>query len=205
MSCHFRSAAPIFAALLTALPAVVIPAAPIPVEAKRIQPVYHPTELGTRWVYAAGPGPVEVIVEVTSIEEKNGVKTITAHRIEDGEQGRVWQTVRISRDGMFVSDDGGIASDPPPCLLRSPAKAGEQWSEEFNFGKRRCTGKRSVGAAEEIEVPAGRFTAVPVTFDYKLADCGDERDTTWYAPNVGEVKSVFGRSERVLKSFRKGK
>src|SRR5262249_26316579 len=53
------------------------PSAPVPKDAG--PPVdYFPTKVGTRWVYEVrGEEPAEVVEEVVSVEEKDGVRVVT--------------------------------------------------------------------------------------------------------------------------------
>ena len=65
-----------------------------------------------------------------------------------------------------------------------------------------------VGPEEEVEVPAGKFKAVPVTSINHLAG-RIQKTRHWYAPGVGLIKTApfdgdVGGTE-ILKSFTPGK
>ena len=63
-----------------------------------------------------------------------------------------------------------------------------------------------VVGVEDIEVPAGKFSAVRVEDEYSFRG-GEEksRETYWFAPNVGVVKADYGHTKVILKSFVPGK
>lgn len=65
-------------------------------------------------------------------------------------------------------------------------------------------GTMKVLAAEEIDVPAGKFTAVRVEDEYAFGGkkC---RESHWFVRDVGIVKSDFGDRKEELKSFTPGK
>jgi hypothetical protein len=68
-----------------------------------------------------------------------------------------------------------------------------------------------VGKAEWVEVPAGRYLAVPVTREYNFENEAIGSETMWYVPGIGDIKSISktkeGRvqNQTVMKSFTPGK
>ena len=73
-------------------------------------------------------------------------------------------------------------------------KSGDSW----DAGE----GKRTVYGPDEVEVPAGKFRALRVVWER-----GTVTYTSWYAPNVGEIKRTAKHGDdpaatvRLLKSF----
>ena len=64
---------------------------------------------------------------------------------------------------------------------------------------------RSLGEAQEVETPAGKFSAVPITVTFLPKDLNP--DTYWYADGVGLIKRTIGaKNEPVLelKTFTPG-
>ena len=62
-----------------------------------------------------------------------------------------------------------------------------------------------VGDTKEIETPAGKFRATPIS--YMLPRSASLVSTEWYAEGVGMVREVYanGTVTRELKSFAPGK
>jgi len=91
-----------------------------------------------------------------------------------------------------VSYRGGLGrGDKPLALIRNSGKAGDQWTSLLPIG---CGGFATATAKasgpEEVEVPAGKFRAVKVT--YTAVVWGNRRTMlVWYADGVGVVKQVY--------------
>jgi hypothetical protein len=190
-------------------------AAPVPKQAN--QPIlYHPTQVGTKWVYTFGTED-ETHAITDTVETVDGT-VVNVVDVDDLGVGLPWHKLLVSGTGITRIEMFGTKLDPPDTLVRTPGKRGDTW--EINAtGKRdgldplrlrkdgniTVIGKRKVEMAEErINVPAGAFTAIRVEAD--LAWNGNPRQSTaWYAPGVGLVKLVSGNIEKVLKSFTLGK
>jgi hypothetical protein len=178
------------------------PAAPIPEGAGR-PAFYHPTAVGTRWVYhrkrvIGSEDDTEVITAVKWL----GQEAFVSVAVES--DGRVipLRTVRVSADGVFtVARSDGSKVDPPRPWLKAPLRSGATWELADADIQMRST----VRGREEVEVPAGKYQAMRVDSTVRLK--GEViRMTEWYAPGVGEVKQVIdGQSTEVLKSFTPGK
>lgn len=191
---------------VTALLAVSL-AAPVP-KAKAAE-LYYPTVEGTKRVMQTRPGGRTAVATetVTKVTEKDGTYTVTiAHEIN----GRTDEVeYRVSEEGVFLLPDPGDEKGEPAALLKLPAKEGDTWmSERPGRGNVTFTATYTVGKEEEVEVPAGKFKAVPVTFQ---SDGGGLviNVTRWYAAGVGVVRVVSktNGTERVqeLKEFTPGK
>ena len=93
---------------------------------------------------------------------------------------------------------GGTGPPEPAVLLKLPAKPGDTWTEAHLTW--------TVWEAE-VEVPAGKSTAIPVSTELEVPGEAGKR-TVWFAPGVGMVKTVttaFGIDRTtVLKSFTPG-
>jgi hypothetical protein len=104
----------------------VAPSAPVPKDAGPPAD-YFPTRIGTRWVYdVRGDEPAEVVEEVVSVEEKDGVRVVTLcvkHKSVDAAT-RIPVT-SIYKEKALVRKDGVFAvtwwsAAPGLCLLRLP-------------------------------------------------------------------------------------
>jgi hypothetical protein len=159
-------------------------------------------------VYAtAGPRPTEYTEVVTGVEAKDGTTLVAVGR--EG-KGRVtpFSTLEVSGRGLYRVKTGNTKMDPPRCLLKLPAKAGDTWAHVPPPNQGLKAGYTHRGE-EEVDVPAGKYTAVKVEAELELRDGTTSRVTYWYAPGVGRVKQVTrtktGESVEVLKSFTPGK
>jgi hypothetical protein len=167
-------------------------AAPVPKDAGK-NPLYFPTTAGARWVYEDSFGGEES-VEVADVE-KDGDKLIVARRGFDGNNTDYAKMI-VTADGLRQERE--LADGKVGWVLKSNLKSGESW--EVPDG-----GRRTVSGPEEVEVPAGKYRALKVVWEAEGRTL-----TSWYAPNVGEVKRTVktGGAERVtraLKSFTDGK
>jgi hypothetical protein len=188
-------------------------AAPVPKE--KDQSAYFPAKKGDRWVYEHRPGgrdaPRERVEVTIAVEEKNGAKLVSVG-LEFPDGVVPLRALEVSDKGLFeVAHGAGGQSfprDTPDCLLRLPARAGDEWDGHTGPTTRREKARRSVGGFERVEVPAGTFEAVRV--EEESTDRGQPtRATCWYARGAGLVKRVHKRGDLesvvALKSFTPGK
>lgn len=196
----------VLAGLLVAVGLVV--AAPVPKAAKKAPP--YPYDMGTRWEYIRNGDPKTVQVEeVVEVEEKDGVVRFkTDITTPTGEKQFEWYTIK---DGEIVlSANSGSTFDPPMLIRKDVMATGDEWAVEWGTkvdNQATYTAKQTltVGKAEELTTPAGKFTAIPVIRKYNGATTGM---TMWYADGVGMIKHTQdGQKEPVqeLKSFTRGK
>jgi hypothetical protein len=171
---------------------------------KEREPVlYFPIQEGATWVWEvrSGEGKTESSETVIKVESKDGKHTVTVDRGRDGV--RVTGHYEVSDRGLARVGGKGREAARVAVLLKLPAKPGDAWTIDLpgKEGKVTCT----VGAEEDVTVPAGKFRAIPVTTEFDLGT-EKEKGTTWYAPGIGPVKiQTEGREGRVLKSFTPGK
>jgi hypothetical protein len=166
-------------------------------------PTFQPVAVGTKWVYDHNGR--ELVEEVTGATRADGETVLTIRFKLEG-QGELARTVAVSDKGVF---DRGIHTFTydPVCLLRYPVKAGEAW--DVSLGQQKgllgYDGRRTVGEAEPVDVPAGTFRAFPVRFEMaskngrKLGE--PEVHTWWWAPDVGVVRYQSRDTDRKLKGF----
>ena len=133
------------------------------------------------------------------MEEKDGAKIVT---IGDG-----WK-VAVSEQGLFEMENCGEKYSPPLCLLKLPSQPGDKWTTHPMFMHVKIDLVNTFMGSEEIEVPAGKFTALRV--DSEFTDGGKTlRITNWFAPGIGPIKTTMKGPDVdvvvVLKSFAPGK
>ncbi|VTR93235.1 Uncharacterized protein OS=Meiothermus silvanus (strain ATCC 700542 / DSM 9946 / VI-R2) GN=Mesil_1810 PE=4 SV=1: DUF3108 [Gemmata massiliana] len=183
-------------------------AAPVPKHLMKEPPLYYPTRVGAKWVYQIGKE--ELVLSVSAVEPTDTglLVSITNHR----PNGRTFldQKMLVTPAGVTQIESFEGKLDSPWCWLKIPCVIGQKWesdcSNDVFVQKWECT---TLGT-EEVEVPAGKFTAVRV--HTKLVVTRREggplpigsviSSVEWYAPGVGVVKvEPSPGSTRVLKSF----
>ncbi|QEL17593.1 hypothetical protein [Limnoglobus roseus] len=188
-------------------------AAPPPKAADEKAGLYYPTTVGTKWVLEtkAGDATTESTVTVTGVVEKDGVfrvttETVRATAAAAGPRATA-VTHEVSAAGLATVARAGAELKIPQPLLKLPAKKGDTWG----VGNGPAAGGMTytVGEPVEVEVPAGKFKAIPVERTESGAAGGTPfTSTLWYAPGVGLVKSVVKLRDQerttVLKSFTLG-
>jgi hypothetical protein len=172
------------------------------------QPLYFSTTEGSRRVYVVryGGNTVERTEVVSKVEKKDGVCRVSLGRDVGGEVHPM-TTVEVSDKGIFRVATAGRDLPTPNPLLKLPAKPGDTWEwEQEGPGGAGPMVKTTytVGKEEEIEVPAGKFKAIPVE---AVLDMNGRimKTTSWYAPGIGPVKTVSdsgtNQQTQVLKSI----
>ncbi len=190
---------------LVVLPLLAV-AAPVPKSVKA-PATYMSTTVGAKWVFEArsGKSVIESTEEVTAVVEKDGVSAVTVRR----------SVKHFHRsDVVYVSGSGLLARRKvraePAAVFDPGRKVGDTWLVEGFDEWLSCdtTSYFTMGAEEEITVPAGTFRAIPVTEEVYSKGKRRCKITNWYAPGVGKVKvededpSSF---TQILKEFTPGK
>ncbi|QEL19238.1 hypothetical protein [Limnoglobus roseus] len=199
-------------ALLVVAPIIV--AAPPPKEPPKKASLYFPTTVGDKRVYEAKgfSGTTENTEEVTKVEATDDVYRVTVEKKTAGKPSATVVVYAVSDKGLsFIREKDG---EPPLALprLKLPAKAGDSWDGEPDPTNKRPAGPKApvwaytVGQEEEVEVPAGKFKAIPVVLT--RSSNPPLVSSAWYAPGVGVVKTTFKAAAiegtTVLKSFTPG-
>lgn len=190
--------------------AVPLVAAPVPAHLKpKDQPVPFPSAVGTTWVYeVVGGDHTQVIADV---KQKDGATLVTTD-YHDTFGKKVSELVySVSDKGVFSVSAGAVTYDSPWCVFKYPYCEGQTWDTNQQAGGTGNRGKRTAGPMECVKVPAGEFVAVRVECEDGIDGPTPWRTTTWYAPGVGRIKTVYrdadgkATGESVLKSFTLGK
>jgi hypothetical protein len=163
---------------------------------KAVEPPYFPLEVGTHWVYKAGPRSIDV--RVVKHETVAGVPCARLEAASEGADTHV-EYVAVRPDGVYKYRADGQDINPPLCFLKLPPKAVTTWETKAEVGGLDLHATFTLGRAE-ITVPAGTYKAVTAgSPDFTLAG----RTTPvayWFAPGVGLVRQrvEMGRTEVVL-------
>lgn len=194
----------VVAAACLVLAAGVSVAAPLPEDADR--PAYfHPTAVGTRWVYhckriIGSEDDTEVITAV----KWRGREAYVSIAGDRNRKLTPFRTMWVKADGVYCVDYGdGKKFDWPRCHIRTPLRPGTAWEACWPEAKWLWTAR----AVEEVVIPAGKFRAVRVEVLFRGMDSKLFRGTEWYVEGIGRVKSTndVGETVEVLKSFTTGK
>ena len=187
--------------VVSGCPAILATPVPNPEEKT---PLYFPIKEGTRLVYQVrSRARTETIAKV---EAKGEVFRVTVERGPNEKWKFVYE---VSAKGVALVVGNGEELASPRPILKLPAKEGDKWTAKEN----NVTYSYTVGKEEEIEVPAGKFKAIPITSEIVISGPGGKKgtlkETTWFAPGTGEVKRVVkspggNESETVLKSITLG-
>jgi hypothetical protein len=189
-------------ALALLLAAAVTSAAPVP-KVKKV--AFHPTAVGTKWEYIRNGDETTVYAEeLTESEEKDGVVSFRIQVTPNA--GPSWLSgYTLGRGEFRVTHSRGVAYDPPILLCADGMKDGDTWTDTYTRNGREYEVSSTVGKAEEITTPAGKFTATPITRKYVQPKGGSET-VWWFADGVGLVRQTTnGNPVQELKAFTPGK
>lgn len=185
---------PILGLLLALAPAAPVPRVSKPTES------YFPTKVGTKRVYWVELSKKEVVELVEDAEVKDGEIIVTIRRSPETSALPKQEKLSVSAKGIVRLEESSEPFRPPVWLLKLPHEPGAKWDNLHGHNKSLYT----VGEIEEVEVPAGKFKAIPVTRHWSMLNT-PVQTTDWYAPGVGLVKRVLRGGDRevtqlVLKS-----
>jgi hypothetical protein len=179
----------------------------------KAEALYFPTKVGDKRVYeqTVEDATFTTVDTVIKVEAKGKGFVVTAAREGESATRKVVAVFDVSGRGVSRVSSGGRVDASPVPILKLPCKAGDTWTVEVAGTPTSGPGKErhTVGKEAEVEVPAGKFRAIPMATEIGTGTCRPQVTTKWYAPDVGMVKSVTAIGERdivtVLKSFTPGK
>lgn len=187
------------AGLLLATAAV---AAPVP---KGLLDVgLFPHTVGDKWEYLDAKGQPSHVEEVTAVEERDGAKFVTITRSRNGREA-LKSVFRVDGDGVARVSVGPLDYSPPMLILKQNQGVNDGWTVKLTIGKAVTEYELTVGKAEEVTVPGGKFTAIPVRMQ-NLKNKSAAPLEYWYASGIGLVQSSSGgKLTTSLKSFTPGR
>lgn len=159
---------------------------------------YYPTTVGTKLVFDSthsnGAKSTITLLVKNVIAVKGGFR-VTALRIV-GNGSAINTVTEVASRGVLLIGSHDREHPEPELILKLPAIAGDSWPAPKMEGV--VDAIHTVGKEVEIEVPAGKFKAIPVTTT--LDGRKGAGTTTWYAPGLGSIKTVvnLGDAEHVI-------
>ncbi|GEM_PF-5093340 len=139
-----------------------------------------------------------VVAAVTNKKILLYSKNLTSDSIRQLEYTPEWNFLSSKN-----KEGAGLTYQPPLKYFEFPLTTGDSWSQDSTETntktnkKRKHSIKASVGAWEEVMVPAGTFMAIKITAQTTVVDLENGKiitgtDISWYAPDVGRsVKSLL--------------
>lgn len=177
-----------------------VPAAPVPKAIKKADP--FPYAVGTRWEYVRNEDEKVVWAEeVTETKEADGGQTVRID-ITTHTGAKRFETYHLKGGELRLTASQNGTYEPGMLIRRADMKDGDTWENRYSLNGAESVVDCSVGKAEELTTPAGKFTAHPITRKY----ASGLETTYWYGDGVGLVRQTTnGRKTQELKAFTPGK
>jgi hypothetical protein len=151
---------------------------------------YYPLKVGTKWHYQLDPGngqKVQITSQIGGIESIGGKDLARLEVLANGRKLPATEYLQRTERGVFRVRMNNVEITPPICLIKYPLKEGQSWGGETATGEQRMKVECSEGKSEEINVPAGKYRAVPCTV-VVIAGGAKFTNVFWFAEDVGIVK-----------------
>lgn len=173
--------------LLVACTAAV--AAPVPKALKK-PPDYCPVPLGGVWIYGTGADPNRHSIRVSDVQTAAGEITVV-RRYRMGESDGPLDVCRVSAGEVREVQRGKGDAPTGRLFLRPGMKPGDTWVSEYQLAEILDVRETfTVGEPQQVTVPAGTFTAVPITCKTEIRLNGEWNEVTrtdWYGDGVGLI------------------
>jgi hypothetical protein len=159
---------------------------------------FFPLKVGTKWTYKIGTGQDKITVTALK-QEKVGQQMCTLVEWKLKDQAFSTEHVAVLKDGIYRFKMADKNVEPPLCFLKSAAKKGEPWSQEFKLGDTAAKSKYEL-SVEDVEVPAGKYENALVILGEAIEKKEETttRTRVWYAKNTGMVKQVIDSGDATL-------
>jgi hypothetical protein len=159
-------------------------------KAKGTSANYYPLKVGSTWHHQLDAGNGQKIQLVSQIAGTDTIAGRELARLEVSANGqKLPATDHLERTdgGVFRVRMGPLELAPPICLIKYPLKSGQTWGGEMKVSGKSVTVEGREGEAEDVQVPAGKYRAIPCTV---VVSDGDAKSTNifWFADGVGIVK-----------------
>jgi hypothetical protein len=152
-----------------------------------------PLVAGNKWIYAEDA----TMRVVRKIKKKDEELFVVEFKTKTFEERFEWQTTDAGVKEYFyrIATEREITEVPagtPIFKVVFPPEPGRKWELRLVDGKKNKILKvNEILPREEIDVPAGKFQALPVRLTTSENDTPVEELTTWYAPDVGIVQRKY--------------
>ncbi len=149
----------------------------------------YPLAKGTKWegTLTIDGRELDMTIEVTEVSEpKKGERAIATLVTKFGDRS---STEDFSADdkGVYQHALQGQKLETPIVAVKYPVKDGTKWTEKMKQMGIELEAEFEQKKAEEVKVPAGKYTAYPVVMTIKT-NGRTYTETKWYAEGVGIVK-----------------
>jgi hypothetical protein len=151
---------------------------------------YYPLKAGTKWHYqldTTDGQKIQLTSQIGGIDNVDGKDLARLEIFANGQKLPQTEHLESRDDGVYRVRMNNVDVTPPICLIKYPLKPGQTWGAETTTGGQKMKVDCSEGKAEEVQVPAGKYQAIPCTF---VATAGPAKFTSvfWFAEDVGIVK-----------------
>lgn len=162
---------------------------------------YFPLEVGNVWTFKANDGQSAQLKVIRKTKyNKNEVFEVKL----EGKNFNEVKLMTVEEFGIrlwkYTVTRGNTTHETPysePLLEAAfPPETGKKWDVKMTDGKNIIVRTTEMMAPEEVDVPAGKFTAIPVKVTVRTGDKLTSELTTWYALDVGIVKKEIGSGEK---------
>jgi hypothetical protein len=187
---------PVVAAMFVALPAI---AAPLPTAKPNRNLNLYPLQSGNRWEFemeSAG-AKTTMTYTITKVENVEGKYLAQIDGDVDGTTAGT-EHLAISETGVFRHRFNGVEVDPPVRIIPYPFKPGASWTVKTKLGTETVEIKGVAGEPTEVDVPAGKFKAYPVTLELNVNDT-PITSTYHFAENIGIVSQTIVIGEMTVR------
>jgi hypothetical protein len=188
--------------VMAAVPAVA--QATAKVSAKAGAGDYYPLKVGTKWNYELDAGQPQkgMITSVIAAEENTDGKPVARLEVYiNGQKAQTTEHLMSNKDGVFRVKINNQDLDPPLCILKYPLKAGQKWDTKTTAMRQQLNVTCKQGAEEDVQVPAGKYKAVPCTIETSQQTPQGEMkivNTYWFVDDVGVVKQKMDIGGKVI-------
>jgi hypothetical protein len=159
---------------------------------------------GTRRIGAAGSNQPYDEAATTAVKRTGGTDTepemelATSTSNGDQRDTRRYRPAEVLLIATDIKASGlGFAGtlQPPPRLLRWPAKPGDTWQDSWTAGDVQGKTTSKVTGSRDVSTPAGAFrcTDVTSTTTFSGATSGTQTQTACWAPELGMAVVSDGR------------
>lgn len=151
---------------------------------------YYPLKVGTKWHYDLDNGggqKIQLISQIAGIDTVEGVELFRLEIFANGQKLPNTEHLQRKDDGVYRVRMNNVDLTPPICLIKYPLKPDQTWGGETTAGGQKMKVEGSEGKAETVQVPAGKYEAVPCKV-VGTAGPGKFTNILWFAKDVGIVK-----------------
>jgi hypothetical protein len=168
---------------------------------------YLATTRGSKWVYQESDKSTFTVV-LTAVErtEKRTVVTLELEKPD----GKTSPKEKLALSALAIHRIAAVGNpvEPPFCLLMIPHGEVKKWETKLGGEIFQIRGNHSASGPESVRVPAGQFKCIRVESEDVISGGLEDhrnRQTDWFAPGVGVVKSELNGRKTELIKFIPGK